>query len=95
MDYTNIKVYFDISGNAFPVDEITKILEISPTLTYLKGDSIRGKKIKRKETSWELGSEYQISYDVNNQLVPIINQLLSKEKELIRIREKYSVSFIH
>lgn len=93
MDKTKVKVYFSLFGDAFPLEEITERLEITPTKTYKKGDLIPNRSIPlyRKETSWDLGTGYQVSLDVNNQLQKIINKLKNKASIINEIKDAYSV----
>ncbi|MEI2467902.1 DUF4279 domain-containing protein [Niallia taxi] len=92
MDKTKVKVYFSLFGDAFPLEEITERLEITPTETYKKGDLIPNRSIPlyRKETSWDLGTGYQVSLDVNNQLQKIINKLKNKASIINEIKDAYS-----
>ncbi|MCT2344555.1 DUF4279 domain-containing protein [Niallia taxi] len=93
MDKTKVKVYFSLFGDAFPLEEITERLEITPTETYKRGDLIPKRSIPlyRKETSWDLGTGYQVSLDVNNQLQKIINKLKNKASIITEIKDAYSV----
>lgn len=93
MDKTQIMVYFSLYGDEFPLDDVTEKIEVTPTKTYKKGDLIpnRSTACYRKETSWDLGTGYQVSLDVNNQLQQIINKLQNKASIINEIKEAYSV----
>jgi Domain of unknown function (DUF4279) len=79
MNETQVKVYFSIFGDDFPINEVTRRLEITPTESYKKGDSISANSsLRRKETSWEFGTDYQNSLDVNEQLLQVMNRLREK-----------------
>ncbi|MED4456116.1 DUF4279 domain-containing protein [Metabacillus fastidiosus] len=94
--------YFSITGNVFPLSEVTKILNIEPTTTYKKGDIIVNnnpnivsiKTRKRIETLWELSTDYQKSYDINDQLNPLLDMLEAKVKELNELKEKYDLFYM-
>ncbi|MED4057380.1 DUF4279 domain-containing protein [Niallia taxi] len=45
----------------------------------------------RKETSWDLGTGYQVSLDVNDQLQKIIIKLKNKVSIINEIKDAYSV----
>ncbi|EAY30840.1 DUF4279 domain-containing protein [Microscilla marina] len=50
----NIRLELTIFGDAFDLNELTSLITIKPTKTYLKGEVVKGynKTIKRKEMSW-------------------------------------------
>jgi hypothetical protein len=88
-----VMVYFSLYGDEFPTDAVTEKLEVTPTITYEKGDLIpnRSTVCYRKETSWDLGTGYQVSLDVNNQLQQILDKLQNKSSIINEIKEAYSV----
>ncbi|TRZ39557.1 DUF4279 domain-containing protein [Niallia circulans] len=92
MSKTQVMVYFSLFGDKFPIDEITERLEITPTETYKKGDLIpnRSSARYRKETSWDLGTGYEASLDVNNQLQKLVKRLRNKVLIINKIKEDYS-----
>lgn len=93
MDKTQVMVYFSFFGDNFPLDTVTKKLEITPTETYIKGDVIPNRSIAhyRKETSWDLGTGYQDSLDANDQIQQIVNKLHGKASLINEIKENYSI----
>jgi hypothetical protein len=93
-------VYFSLYGDDFPIDSVTKLLGISPTNSYKKGDVIELKsnpnivstKVHyRKETVWELGTDYQESYDVKEQLNQIIRPLKNKGSLINQFKTNYNL----
>jgi hypothetical protein len=66
LDKTQVMVYFSLFGDNFPIDMVTKKLEVTPTKTYKKGDLTPNSSVAhyRKETSWDFGTGYQDSLDV-------------------------------
>lgn len=93
MESTTVMVYFSLFGDEFPIDDITKKLGIVPTKTFKKGDLIpnRTKKLVRKETSWDIGTGYQVSSDANNQMHQVVSKLKDKAAIINEIKDTYSV----
>lgn len=98
MNTTHVMVYFSLFGNQFPIDCVTEILEIKPTNTYQKGDGIvrphnsnvsSTKTHYRKETVWEVSTDYQESNDVNEQLDQILKLLKNKANIINRLKVDY------
>jgi hypothetical protein len=80
-------------GDEFPIDEVTEKLKVTPTETYKKGDLIPNRSTVRyrKETSWDLGTGYQDSLDVNDQLQQIVGKLQHKSSTINEIKQAYSL----
>ncbi|AGK54492.1 TPR domain-containing protein [Bacillus sp. 1NLA3E] len=100
LDKTQVKVYFSLYGDDFPIDNVTEILGIKPTNSYKKGDVIPKKynpnvvstKVQfRKETAWEFGTDYQESNDVKVQLDHIIRPLKNKATIINQLKSKYNL----
>ncbi|MEH7158975.1 DUF4279 domain-containing protein [Neobacillus drentensis] len=93
MDKTQVLVYFSLSGDEFPIDNVTERLELTPTNAYTKGDLITNSSTARyrKETSWDLGTGYQVSLDVNDQLQEIIDKIQNKTTIINDIKADYSI----
>lgn len=103
MEHTNVRTYFVIYGNDFPIEHVTETLGINPTRYYKKGDEIirqynpklrSTEKRFRKDTCWELGTEYVETLFADEQAKVVIAPLLNKISELLRIKEKYDCKFI-
>lgn len=86
-----MKVEFCFYGDEFDPELISKTMNLVPTKTYLKGEHIRGE-FYRKDTYWELSTEYEESFDINEQLIKIINQLKDKKIEIIELQKNLSIS---
>lgn len=86
-------MYFSLYGDDFPIDEVTEKLRVTPTETYKKGDIIpnRSPICYRKETSWDLGTNYQESIDVNKHLQGIVDKLQNKSITINEIKDTYSL----
>ncbi|AOH56659.1 hypothetical protein ABE28_020010 [Peribacillus muralis] len=96
MKKTQVMVYFSLFGDDFPIDEVTKSLGITPTLTYKKGDIIpRHNSLNslqphyRKETAWDLSSGYQESYDVTEQMDQVFVPLKNQAAVINQLKENY------
>ncbi|MFP3508690.1 DUF4279 domain-containing protein [Peribacillus sp. SIMBA_075] len=95
--------YFSAFGDEFPLEIVTDVLGIEPTETYKKGDIIESstnpnlvstKIRRRKKTDWTLSTGYQESYDINNQLNPILKSLEGKTEDLKQLKVKYGLEFL-
>lgn len=83
-------MYFSLFGDDFPIDVDTEKLEVTPTETYKKGDLIPNRTtVVRKETSWDLGTGYQGSLDVNDQLQKIVGRLKNKSSIINEVKKAY------
>lgn len=95
MDQTEIKVYFKIYADDFPLEQVTKRLDIYPTKIYKKGDFIRKinemKNLTRSYTSWELSTGYQESLDTGELISQIIRQLQGKTTVINDLREEFGL----
>ncbi|URN93817.1 MAG: DUF4279 domain-containing protein [Candidatus Pristimantibacillus lignocellulolyticus] len=100
MENTNAKVYLSIYGESFPIKELSDILELEPTESYKKGDEIlvkpsphyhyEGRRF-RKETSWELGTDYEETYELEEQINKVLIQLKNKEELITNFCEEYNL----
>lgn len=102
MEKTNVKVYFSAKADDFSIKYFTNVLGIEPTRAYKKGEAINRPSNPnvtstgthyRQYTSWELGTDYEESYDISKQLDFILNQLEWKEEELNQLRENYDLAY--
>lgn len=93
LNATQVNVYFSLYGDEFPLDEVTAKLKLTPTETQKKGDLISNRSTVqyRTETSWNLGTGYQFSLDVNDQLQQIVGRLKNKSLTINEIKEAYSL----
>jgi hypothetical protein len=92
LDKTKIKVYFSLFGDDFPIHTVTEKMKVAPTETFTKGDLIPNRSnIIRKETSWDFGTGYQNSLDVNEQLHQIVDKLQHKTSIINEVKNAYSL----
>jgi len=93
LDKTQVMVFFSLFGDDFSIDDVTEKLGVTPTEAYKKGDLIPSRSTirYRKETCWNLGTGYQESLDVNNQLQQIIDKLQNKALIINEIKEAHTL----
>ena len=100
VEKTKIKTYFSLYGDEFPIDCISNELNLEPTFSHIKGEVIPKKtsiNIKnnspstRKETIWELGTNYEESLDAEEELMKVISRLKGKENKIIELKKKYNL----
>lgn len=85
MSKTQVKAYYSLFGDHFDPDEVSSKLEITPTSVTRKGDIINVKH-RYPETSWTLGTDYEESLDVNDQLIKVMNVLKEKASQINTIQ---------
>ncbi|MBT2286961.1 DUF4279 domain-containing protein [Paenibacillus polymyxa] len=90
MERTNVKVEFSIFGEQFDPNIITNTLLITPTGTWLKGDPVR-RDLFRKETCWEIATEYEESLDINDQIDKVIDLIQDQKDQVIRLIRKHNL----
>ncbi len=95
MDKTRAKVYFSATTEEyFDTNIITEELKVSPTSTWQVGDTIPNKPLKRKETSWEFSTEYEETFDINEQLKKVSVILEGKEKILKDLKRTHDLDYM-
>jgi hypothetical protein len=95
MEKTNIMAEFIITGDHFEPKLITEQIGIEPSGTYLKGEQIDNRDLYRKETCWFLETDYQESFDVNQQLNYLLNLLEPHIEKLKTLRMKHNLNFLY
>lgn len=102
MEKTNVKVYFSVKADDFSIEDFTNELGIKPTRAYRKGEEVKRPSNPnvtskgthyRLHTSWELGTDYEESLDINEQLNSVLSQLEDKAEELNRLKRKYDLAY--
>ena len=93
IDKTNVKVELNIIGDTFNSDNVTQKLKIQPTDVWIKGEQIKDKDLYRKHTLWCTSTEYEESYDINDQLKAIINILTPKIDDLKNLKDTLGVEY--
>lgn len=88
-------VYFSFTADDFPLEIISKRMNIAPTINYRKGDLIR--KISETEShlriysSWQLSTGYQESMDAGEQIDQVIRQLKDKENVINGLKSDFGL----
>ncbi|WP_028595290.1 DUF4279 domain-containing protein [Paenibacillus assamensis] len=98
MEKTNVRACFSLYGDEFPLEYVTEKIGLKPSMGYRKGDLISAKQsdklgitIQRKETAWQLETNYEESLDVDNQLSKIIDILHGKREVINEIRKDFEL----
>lgn len=93
---SKINIEFSIKGENINPVEITKIIGLSPNRFYSRGDQIKNKPMFRDHSLWEIETGFQLSFDINNQLKPMIDMLNDKKDIIKNLTIQYDVviSFI-
>ncbi|AFU13464.1 DUF4279 domain-containing protein [Bacillus toyonensis] len=95
MDETQVMVYFNLSGDEFPVEVVSERLQVSPTKSYKKGDIIRKtnetENITRNYTSWQLSTGYQESLDVGDVMEQLILKLKDKSAIINELKREFGL----
>ncbi|EJR63066.1 hypothetical protein IIO_02163 [Bacillus cereus VD115] len=95
MDGTQVMVYFNLSGDEFPVEVVSERLQVSPTISYKKGDIIRKtneiENITRNYTSWQLSTGYQESFDVGDVMEQVILKIKDKSAIINELKREFGL----
>lgn len=95
MDETQVMVYFNLSGDEFPVEVVSERLQVSPTISYKKGDIIRKtnetENITRNYTSWQISTGYQESLDVGDVMEQVILKLKDKSAIINELKREFGL----
>jgi hypothetical protein len=91
-NYPIVKADFKIIGQDFDINHITQALSVNPNYSWSIGERNFAGMI-RKETCWALSSRYRKSYDVDEQLQPILNLLRRKIAQLLILKTMFNVSY--
>jgi len=91
MEKTKVMVYFNIQGDDFPLETVTKLLGITPTNTMKKGE-LRANNPEHppyRFTSWSYGTDYEVTLDIDNQLLPVLKTFQDKVDVINDIQNTY------
>jgi hypothetical protein len=86
-----IQTEFCLTGLKILPEEITNSLGVSPTRTWLVGDSIEGTLIQRKHNGWSLSTNLKRNLDLGESLQPLLQILLPKSKTINYMCTQYSL----
>lgn len=91
---SKVKVTFAIYGDEFNINNVSEILNLSPSKTRIKGVTPPGGKIPSPTTGWSLSTEYEDSHDVMDQINNLSFTLKRKTSELKKIKKIYDVKYV-
>jgi hypothetical protein len=75
-----IRCYIGLHSSAFTPEEMSKRLGLEPTGKWYQGEITKYSRAKpQEEHYWELSTPYEESWDVNEQMAKVIDQI-DKEK---------------
>jgi hypothetical protein len=87
---TNVMICLSIFGDDFEPELVSKRLDITPTDFWYKGDISKKYGMIKRETVWELSTEYEESLDVNVQLDYILDMIEPKKELLVKIKQEFN-----
>lgn len=94
METTNVKAEFVIIGDALNPKLLTNELGVTPTQFWRKGDKIEGKNINKQDSCWIIGTNYEESFDINDQLYGLIAILEKKQEILKELKTKFNFEYL-
>lgn len=94
MEQTSFYTYIKLAGNDdFPLDEVTKCLQIEPTGAWRVGDKVRpDRPHERFYTCWKYKVGPVQSLDVDDVLNPLYDAFHSKVDIINALKEQYDLS---
>lgn len=94
MEKTKVQAYFSLSNNDddFPLDEVTKRLNIQPSRTTKVGEPLPLNSARHYfYTTWEYGLGYKETLDVDEVLMPVIEKFESKVNDILLLKKDYNL----
>ena len=86
-------VYFNIKDDDFPLATVTELLGIRPTNTMKKGEFRASHNPEHSPyhfTSWSYGTDYEVTLDIDNQLLPVLKAFSDKIDIINDIQSTYN-----
>lgn len=93
MNNTNVRVDFRIMGDNYNTEEITKVLGVTPTITWNAGELINNTNKRHSYTAWVFSTGVEETLDINTQLKKIEQTLLPKLDKLHWLKNQYDLDF--
>ncbi|WP_190323436.1 DUF4279 domain-containing protein [Rummeliibacillus sp. TYF-LIM-RU47] len=81
MEKTHVSVEFAIFGESINIEKISKDLNITPTLSYHKGEPTSNPKVFYKEDCWEIDTGYKETFYVVEEIEKVMAIFRGKENE--------------
>lgn len=93
LEKTKVQAYFSLSNDDdFPLDEVTKILNILPSRTTKVGEQLPLNSARHYfSTTWQYGLGYKETLDVDEVLIPIIDKLDAKVNDILLLKKNYNL----
>ncbi|WP_391122491.1 DUF4279 domain-containing protein [Psychrobacillus sp. L3] len=93
MEKTRVQAYFSLSNDDdFPLDEVTKRLNIQPSRTTKVGEPLPLNSARHYfSTTWQYGLGYKETLDVDEVLMPVIDKLESKVIDILLLKKDYNL----
>ncbi len=90
---TNIRSYFCVFGDNFPLDEFTQKIAITPTETRTKGELYTIGKTQHESytTSWTYELDDQLTSDPTLQIYELIDIFTNKVNIINHFKKKYNL----
>ncbi|MDP4193255.1 MAG: DUF4279 domain-containing protein [Bacteroidota bacterium] len=86
-----IKTYFTLYGNDFDPEDISKELNLSPDVTWSKGDR-RGKSILfYDDFGWSINTKREEILEIEPQINEILEIIEPETETIIQLMEKYGL----
>jgi Domain of unknown function (DUF4279) len=70
-----VEVAFKLTGRGFDPDDVTKVIQLTPTETWRLGDYIQWTALKRKHDGWEVGLPERETYGMEEILLELLDAL--------------------
>ena len=86
IEKTKVKVRLTIESESLEPQDVTKELDIVPTISWKKGDIIKADR-KRVGGSWTVSLEAEESYDITIQFGKLYEVIKGKEDKIRAIKE--------
>jgi len=93
MEKTKVKVMLTIESESLEPQDVTKELDIVPTISWKKGDIIKADR-KRVRGSWKVSFKAEESYDITIQLDKLYEVIKGKEDKIRAIKEYFDGTII-
>ena len=90
MERSKIKVEFNIYSDYIDIDNVTKMMGVNPTLTYLKGDPIGNRPIVRKNALWAIETDYEEANGIDEVLPKVFGLIVDKADIINKVKEQYA-----
>lgn len=90
---TNVMCEFRIIGDDFEPDIITEKLKVVPSKVWRQGEKINQRDKVREYSNWGLSTEYEESYDINEQINKVLIVFKNKKQELLQLKDLFHLDY--